>query len=210
LITGTNINELTEERIIDLLKESLEIRPFFEIVQSMQKTSSNARCAAVLMPLVRIEDDWHLLLIKRSEGVADHKGQVAFPGGACETEDDSLEATALRETAEEIGIAPQAVRILGRLRELVTVSSYCVAPIVGVIKWPYELSLSPDEVSRTFTIPLVWLADLKNREKRIQNRSGREVEVIYYKPYDEEVLWGATARMVYNLLEVLGKKVGQV
>jgi 8-oxo-dGTP pyrophosphatase MutT (NUDIX family) len=207
LVTGANINELTEEKIIELLKGSLETRPFFELSQSMQKTPSHARCAAVLVPLVRIEDDWHLLLIKRSETVADHKGQVAFPGGACETEDDSLEATALRETAEEIGIAPQDVRILGCLRELVTVSGYCVAPIVGVIKWPYELSLSHDEVSRAFTIPLHWLADLRNREMRMQNRLGREVEVIYYKPFNSEVLWGATARMVKNLLDVLGYKM---
>ena len=206
MVIGTNINKLTEERIKELLKDSLETRLSFELNQAIQKTSNTGRCAAVLVPLVRIDDDWHLLLIKRSETVVDHKGQVAFPGGACETDDDSLEATALRETAEEIGIAPQDVRILGRLRELVTVSGYCVAPIVGVIKWPYQLSLSPDEVSRAFAIPMLWLTDPKNRETRIQNRLGREVEVIYYRPYDGEVLWGATARMVKNLLEILGKK----
>ncbi len=206
MVTGTKINELLEERIEELLKDNLETRPFFELNQAMQKASNSARCAAVLVPLVRIEGDWHLLLIKRSEKVADHKGQVAFPGGACETDDESLEATALRETAEEIGIAPQDVKILGRLRELVTVSGYCVAPIVGVIKWPHELSLSPDEVSRAFTIPLDWLTDPKNRETRFQNRLGIEVEVIYYSPYDGEVLWGATARMVKNLLEVISKK----
>jgi len=138
--------------------------------------------------------------------VADHKGQVAFPGGACETEDESLEATALRETEEEIGIQPDEVRILGRLRELITVSGYCVAPIVGVIKWPIQLSLSPAEVTRVFTMPLQWLTYPENREIRMLNRSGRDVEVIYFKPYDGEVLWGATARMVNNLMEVLGIK----
>ncbi len=199
----TNINQLTEERIKELLKKSLEHRPFFELGQSEQKTSKTPRCSAVLVPLIRIENDWHLLLIKRSETVVDHKGQVAFPGGACETEDDNLEATALRETREEIGIAPQEIRILGRLRELVTVSGYCVAPIVGIIKWPFTLSLSADEVSRAFTIPLLWLADPENRETRKQKRLGSDLEVIYYKPYGDEILWGATARMVKNLLEVL-------
>jgi 8-oxo-dGTP pyrophosphatase MutT (NUDIX family) len=206
LVIGTNLNELTEERIIGLLHESLETRPYFELDQAIQKTSNRGRCAAVLVPLIRIDHGWHLLLIKRSETVVDHKGQVAFPGGACETEDISLEATAIRETAEEIGIQAQDIRILGRLRDLVTVSGFCVAPIVGVIKWPYQLSLSLDEVSRAFTIPLLWLTDSENRDIHMLNRLGTEVEVIYYRPYEGEVLWGATARMVNNLLEALGKK----
>jgi 8-oxo-dGTP pyrophosphatase MutT (NUDIX family) len=204
LITGSKINELTEDRIRDLLMQHPNIDPFFEVKSGRQDLSILGRCAAVLVPLARIDGDWHVLLIKRSESVADHKGQVAFPGGACESEDANLEATALRETEEEVGIQSGDIRILGSLRELITVSGFCVAPIVGVIKWPCQVTLSLDEVSRVFTMPLQWLSDPDNRETHTLNRSGRDVEVIYYKPYDGEVLWGATARMINSLLEVLG------
>ncbi len=209
MVKGMDINRLPEEKIKQLLNEGLETRPFFEITQNLQNVPDNGRCAAVLVPLVRMDGQWHLLMIRRSDHVADHKGQVAFPGGACETADENLEATALRETFEEISIAPENIRILGRLRDLVTVSGFCVAPIVGVVSWPSELVLSSDEVSRAFTIPLQWLADPGNREIRILNRLGRNVEVIYYQSYDGEILWGATARMVKNLLDVLEKKEGQ-
>jgi 8-oxo-dGTP pyrophosphatase MutT (NUDIX family) len=207
LFTGSDINALSAGRIEELLKKGLDTRPFFELSQTQPAPVTPGRCAAVLVPLARVEGEWHLLLIKRSETVADHKGQVAFPGGACEAGDGSLETTALRETAEEIGILPDDIKILGSLRDLVTVSGFYVAPIVGVIKWPYPLKLSEEEVSRAFTIPLAWLADPENRETRMLNRLGRDVEVIYYRPYEDEVLWGATARMVSNLIEVLIKKM---
>jgi len=204
VISRAEINELTEEKIGNLLRRQPDNAPFYELNPVRKKETQPGRCAAVLVPLARIEGDWHLLLIKRTETVADHKGQVAFPGGACETEDISLEATALRETEEEVGIPARDIRVLGCLRELITVSGFCVAPIVGVIQWPYPLVLSPDEVSRAFTMPLGWLSDPENRETRTINRQGRDLEVIYYKPYDGEVLWGATARMVHNFLEILG------
>ena len=170
----------------------------------LQASNGGGRCAAVLMPLVHFEDGWHLLLIRRTDTVQDHKGQVAFPGGGCEVEDGDLEGTSLRETEEEIGVPPNAVRIMGRLPSLLTVSDFLVTPVVGTIRWPYPLKLSPDEVSRVFSIPLGWLADPANREERLYIHNGEEHRVIFFHPYDGETLWGASARMVLILMHVLG------
>lgn len=206
MITGQNIKELTEARIKNLLNGHREAQPFSEIALPERTALDPARCAAVLIPLVQLQEDWMVLLIRRTDTVADHKGQVAFPGGACEENDTSLEATALREMSEEIGVPQSEVRILGRLRDLITVSRFNVTPVVGTFRWPYPLALSSDEVSRAFTIPLAWLADPENQETRKMSRLGREIDVIYFKPYDGEILWGATARMVNNMLESLKLK----
>jgi 8-oxo-dGTP pyrophosphatase MutT (NUDIX family) len=91
--------------------------------------------------------------------VAEHQGQVAFPGGRADPSDTTPEMTALREAHEEIGIDPTKVRILGRMQSLHTISNYVVTPIVGVIPWPVSFRLEETEVRRVFSIPLNWLAD---------------------------------------------------
>jgi 8-oxo-dGTP pyrophosphatase MutT (NUDIX family) len=195
---------LTLEKIQKLLKESIDDGTYFEsndLNEPYQPTT--ARCAAVLIPLLNFNNTWHILFTRRTELVADHKGQVAFPGGACELIDSNLEATALRETHEEIGVNPKDIQILGRLREYVTVTGYIVAPIIGTFTFPYQFCLSEKEVDRVFTIPILWLIDHHNRETRKVSRRGLDIDVIYYKPYDNEILWGASARMVKSLLEIL-------
>jgi 8-oxo-dGTP pyrophosphatase MutT (NUDIX family) len=163
---------------------------------------SRLKCAAVLVPLLQMAGAWHLLYTRRTERVESHKGQVSFPGGACDDGDAALESTALREAQEEIGIEPSRVRILGRLTDLITVTSFRVTPIVGLVDWPTVFRLGEDEVERVFTIPLDWLADINNRwEFPLGDRNGT---VIAYHPYDGELLWGATARMTVNFIKVLG------
>jgi 8-oxo-dGTP pyrophosphatase MutT (NUDIX family) len=164
------------------------------------------KCAAVLMPLVWIADEWHLLFTRRTDAVEHHKGQVSFPGGGCDDDEPTPEATALREADEEIGLHPRDVRILGRLNDMVTITRYRVSPVVGVIPWPYKFIMSPREVSRVFAIPLAWLARRENWEERKTTPKGvpRSVPIVIYHPYDGEILWGATARMALNFLEVLG------
>lgn len=169
-------------------------------------SSSGWKRAAVLVPLVATADGWHLLFIKRSDTVQDHKGQVAFPGGAVEPGDKDLETTALRETQEEIGLAPEGVEVLGRLPDFLTITNFWITPVVGKIQWPFVMKLSAEEVSRVFTMPLCWLADPANREERLWRfPDGRSDRVIFFAPYEGEQLWGATARMTVTLLNILGQ-----
>ncbi len=163
--------------------------------------------AAVLLPLFNNQEKWHLLFIKRAHYKGDrHSGQIAFPGGRMEPEDASLLDTALRETREEIGLNPTMVQILGKLPDLVTVSDYRVTPFIGLIPYPQDLILSPTEVERTISIPLNWLSDQENFEVKKwtpdPNRFSPQ-EVIFYSRFENEILWGATARMVHDLLQLL-------
>jgi 8-oxo-dGTP pyrophosphatase MutT (NUDIX family) len=159
------------------------------------------RCAAVLIPLTWFDDEWHLLYTRRTDKVETHKGQVSFPGGACDPGEETPEQTALREAEEEIGIHPQDVRVLGRLAPMVTITSFRVTPVVGVIQWPYAFRVENAEVARVFTMSLSWLADKSNRwEFKLPSR---EYGLIVYHPYDGELLWGATAVMTDTFLKVL-------
>lgn len=167
--------------------------------------SAARRSAAVLVPLLCQNGAWQLLFTRRTEQVPHHKGQVSFPGGAYEPGDENLVQTALREASEEIGLQPADVRILGELSDLPSVSNYLITPIVGRITRPFDVKLSKYEVSRVFTIPLEWLADARHWEMRpYQAADGQIYEVIYFQPYDGEILWGATASMTVLLLQTLG------
>jgi 8-oxo-dGTP pyrophosphatase MutT (NUDIX family) len=160
------------------------------------------KCAAVLVPLVFFQNEWHILYTRRTDRVESHKGQVSFPGGACDEGETTPEETALREVDEEIGINPMDVRIVGRLSRMVTISKFKVTPVVGVIPFPYAFKTSGAEVARVFTMPLLWLANRNNYWEFFL--PGTERSVIVYHPYDGELLWGATARMTVNFLKLLG------
>lgn len=164
------------------------------------------RPAAVLVPLLQEENGWHILYTRRNSTLAEHSGQVAFPGGRSEPGDRTPEATALREAHEEIGLPPGSVHILGRLNDFITITNYAVTPVVGHIPWPFDMVVQHEEVSRVFTIPLEWLSNPLHHEVRkrsLQPLSGH-VDVIYFQHYDGELLWGATARFTLTLLNVLG------
>ena len=163
------------------------------------------RAAAVLVPLVCLDNDWHLLLTRRTETVQTHKGQIAFPGGAVEPADRTRIDTALRETLEEIGVHQDAIEVLGLMDEMPTISGYLITPVVGVVQWPVELCLEPSEVSRVFLVPLQWLADSQNYEEVLMNLpDGRREKVVYFQPYDGEKVWGATGRITLNFLKTIG------
>ena len=163
---------------------------------------TRVKCAAVLVPLVWQDDEWHLLFTRRTDRVESHKGQVSFPGGACDDGETTPEQTALREAEEEIGIDPKDVKVLGRLANLITITYFRVTPVVGVIRWPTVFRVGEHEVARVFTIPLGWLANSSNRWQF--ERSDLKRSLIAYHPYDGELLWGATARMTVDFLSVLG------
>jgi 8-oxo-dGTP pyrophosphatase MutT (NUDIX family) len=172
----------------------------FAEIELTEETS--LKCAAVLIPLVWHDDEWHILYTRRTDRVESHKGQVSFPGGACDEGETTPEQTALREADEEIGLDPKDVRVLGRLSNLITITYFRVTPVVGVVRWPAVFRVGEHEVARIFTIPLAWLANAANRWQF--EFPGRSRALIAYHPYDGELLWGATARMTVDFLQVLG------
>lgn len=198
-------DDLSETIIIRLLAEAQET-PSEEAYPSAL-LSDAPRPAAVLVPFLRHPNDgsWCLLFTRRTETLAEHRGQVAFPGGRWDPADPSPEYTALREAEEEIGLDPRRVTILGRLNSLPTITNYLVTPIIGVIPGDSAFRLNPREVSRVFTIPLSWLADPANRrtERRTLPGSYLSLPVIYFQPYDNETLWGISAQIAVNLLNAL-------
>ena len=162
--------------------------------------------AAVLIPLISIKSTWHVLYILRATNRNDHhSGQVAFPGGRHETGDADMETTALREAHEELGLMPEDVRVTGYLNEHFSSTNFRIRPVVGIIPWPYSLEIDEKEVSRWFTVPLDWLADPINRKTRHRKliKDKPLIPTIYYRDYEGELLWGASAKITVELTEAL-------
>ena len=163
--------------------------------------------AAVLIPLLLDQEDWKFLFIKRTHHQNDrHSGQVAFPGGRADSSDPALQFTALRETEEEIGLNPVDVEILGQSCPITTVTDYEVTPFVGILPWPYPLKLSKIEVEKTILIPIDWLTDPKNHQVKFWKpdpSAAEEIPVIFFKEYLGDILWGVTAQIVVDFLELI-------
>lgn len=194
---------LTEDYISQCLNNALEADPASDGFSEIDLTEeTRLKCAAVLIPMVWYDEEWHLLFTRRTDTVESHKGQVSFPGGACDEGETTPEQTALREADEEIGLNPDDVRVLGRLSNLITITYFRVTPVIGVVKWPNVFRVGAHEVARIFTIPVTWLANPSNRWQF--EMPGRARSLIAYHPYDGELLWGATARMTVDFLSVLG------
>jgi 8-oxo-dGTP pyrophosphatase MutT (NUDIX family) len=151
--------------------------------------------AAVLIPLVNRTEGPTVLLTQRSADLTDHPGQISFPGGRVDPEDADVEATALRETQEEIGLTPDRIRILGRLADYETVTGYRVTPVVGWVEPPFTLAADPVEVADVFEVPLAFLLEPAHQQRhfRIQGSTRRDYYAI---PYGERYIWGATAAML--------------
>lgn len=194
------MKSLNERDIQRALQRAVPSAPGYTEVNP--EDESPLTCAAVLVPLLWRDGGWHLLFTRRTEWVESHKGQVSFPGGACDEGETQPEETALREAEEELGIHPADVRVLGRLRELITITHFRVTPVVGVLSWPMVFRVNRSEVERVFTIPLDWLADRRHRWEFTD--AERRRSLIVFQPYDGELLWGATARITVDLLRTLG------
>lgn len=154
--------------------------------------------AAVLVPLVNRPEGLNVLLTQRSDALPHHPGQISFPGGRVEPEDASIEAAALREAHEEIGLPPEQVTVLGRLASYETVTGFAVTPVVGWIEPPFPIAADPVEVADVFEVPLAFLLDSGNQQRHF--RMLGEVRRDYFAiPYAERYIWGATAAMLIML-----------
>ena len=162
----------------------------------------NCREAAVLALFFPEEGESQLLLTVRPEGMTQHAGQVALPGGRREPE-ESLEQTALRETHEEVHIEPDRIELIGRLSPLfVTPSKFCVYPFIGWMESRPDLSVTSDEVAWAFGAPLSDLVHPQTRKTTLRTIRGRELNIPYFD-LEGHFVWGATAMMLSELAAAL-------
>ncbi len=158
--------------------------------------------AAVLIPLFAKEGGCHILFTRRSDQVKHHKGQISFPGGAFDNEDEDLERTALREAFEEIGVKEKDVQVLGALDDIVTSSEFVVTPYVGIIPYPYSFQLSAVEIAELIIVPLASLLEPDSfAEREIIDYDFKKVVESYQ--HDRHIIWGATARILKQFLAVI-------
>lgn len=161
-------------------------------------TDENLKASAVLIPIFYDQGQYQILLTERSDEVVFHKGQVCFPGGTQEPSDSGLLQTALREAQEEIGLEPKDIEIAGELDDMLTfVTDYVISPFVAFIPYPHSLRFNGREVKGTFSVPLSYLMDEANFNQDS-----------YAYEYEGHTIWGATARILRQFVDLLKSESG--
>jgi 8-oxo-dGTP pyrophosphatase MutT (NUDIX family) len=159
--------------------------------------------SAVLVPIYYKQGQYHIVFIKRTETVKVHKGQISFPGGNRDTHDRTPLDTALREATEEIGLRTQDVEVLGELDdEVTTTSNYIVTPFAALMPWPYRFKKSRTEVAEIIRVPIRVLLRQGCLKPTTEILDGKTVDSYTYH-YQEKVIWGATARILNKLLDIV-------
>jgi len=158
--------------------------------------------ASVLIAIVEHPVELTVVFTRRTAHLKKHSGQVSFPGGRAEPDDPSPEFTALRETQEEIGLAPHRVEVIGRLPEYFTRTGFRVTPVIGVVRPPLELVPDAREVDEVFEVPLGFLLDWANYRRDSREIGGRTAHYFVIE-HGGRVIWGATAGMLVNFYRMV-------
>ena len=182
-----------------IIKEKL--RPLLSQRQKRRIVDTSRVSAAVLLPIYCKQGQYYILFTKRTEQVKEHKGQISFPGGAYQEGDGRLVNTALRECTEEIGLVAEEVEILGELDDTIT-SNYIISPFVAFIPWPYQFKVDASEVKELLEVPISALLNRGSLPQETEIIDGKTITSYFYR-YQGRVIWGATARILNQFLDVL-------
>jgi 8-oxo-dGTP pyrophosphatase MutT (NUDIX family) len=159
--------------------------------------------AAVLIPLYKKEKEYSILFTKRLKTLKRHAGQISFPGGIFEDNDKDLKITAIRETCEELGIKRKNIKVLGRLDDMVTSTGYLISPFAGILNSYKKLKINREEIDELISVPLL---DLMKMTPRAEIWTVKDSPYpVYYYDYGKWVIWGATAKILKNFLEITSK-----
>lgn len=162
--------------------------------------------SAVLIPIYEDKGEYHSLFTRRSNSLESHKGEFTFPGGKRDDGDKDLLATALRESFEEIGLNPQDAEVVGEFDDERTLTSnFVIVPFVAFIPYPYEFHINPHEVEEIVGVPFSALQDDNNLQVKLVARGGETFHDCSYD-YQGNVIWGATARIVNNLISLISSE----
>lgn len=184
------------------LRQRLSVDRLQTAVREAPTPAGTPIAAAVLVPIINRPSGLTVLLTQRTTHLRDHAGQVSFPGGRCEFADASPVATALRESHEEVGIAPAQVEVLATLPDYFTSTGYRITPVVGLVSPPLNLRLDDFEVAEVFEPPLGFLLDPANYRQHPLERDG-VVHHYWAAPWQGYFIWGATAGMLVSLRQCL-------
>jgi 8-oxo-dGTP pyrophosphatase MutT (NUDIX family) len=158
------------------------------------------RDAAVLIPVVDRPGGPSVILTKRNEALRNHSGQVAFPGGRIDPTDADAEAAALREADEEIGLQAGEVEILARMPDYLSSSGYRIAPVIGLVRPGFRITINHDEVETVFEVPFRFLMDPTNHSRASREWNGIEW-AFFDMPYGGQRIWGVTAGIIRSMYE---------
>ncbi len=201
LLQPVSVNTLAADPAIQKLRDLFR-RDDLVVPEKGWIHSPATKLASVLVPLILRPTGINVLLTQRTAHLNDHAGQVSFPGGHRDDGDKDAAATALREAWEEVGIAPEQVEVIGCMPDFLTITSFRVTPVVGLVTPPLNLKLDDFEVADVFEVPLSVLVDASSWERGVFERDGasREFWAMHWNSY---YIWGATAGMLVNFVHLL-------
>lgn len=211
-----NSNNLIIGQTIGKILRKLEGRKaemnYFEVIASKIKSyrptylpDDGSQRGAVLIPIYQKNDDYYIIFTKRTEELSTHKGQISFPGGKIEEQDKTLVDCAIRETEEEIGIPPEKIAVLGELDQIKTTgSNILLSAYVSLVDYPFKIKINEKEVESIITVPLREIIDENKWKKEMIENNGQKCSYWIY-PVNEEIIWGATAFLVRQLISIISE-----
>lgn len=202
---GMNLRDIS--LLLPVLRARLQpLEKAASLVDVLEGERPEARKSAVLLALFSQDGETHLAFIRRATTLRAHGGEIAFPGGSYDPSDSSLVATALREAAEEIGLHPTRVDVLGLLSPVFTVvSNFLILPVVAYLpEGPGQLLAQASEVAEVLLLPLAALSDPAIAHTEIWSNGGR-TRPVYFYDYGSLRIWGATGRILASLLTLLNE-----